>query len=577
MSTTEVQDSERAQMLVSQAAPVPVAQGVEVPASVVLLPTEAMLVPEKLERVYLGLGWSSVPGGQDLDLDASVCLFEGTECVDIISFMKLRDKPPPAPATCVHTGDILTGANGKSSKSAETDLERIYLDLHRLPLNVNIIMLVVNVYTPGATFSQVAQAHCRCVNADTDQELSRFQLANLKGNGLIFGQLQRVAPSELHWRFVALGMARDGRTANDLVRAFAVEATRWSPEVASETTTGASPPLVPSSTVSEVVASEAVAPGSAPTPVPSSTVSEVVAPGATPTPEPSSKVPGAPAPDVLSSRKLVVKPTKSSVAPGLVVATAAGTAAAVAIFTAPSLDCNMLAGEGGGLGLDLTDLTAGLTEVELPDMVDLDSVADAMENLGEMAGEAVSATGEVLGSAVDALGTVADGAVELGGVVIEEAAAVGEDVASAVAEGAAAVGEDVASAASAAGEAVGEHAADLGDAAANLFDSAGQAAGAAVAAVVEGAGQLAGAVADGASSVASAVADGASSVASAVADGASSVASAVAEGASGLAESAGEVVVAVAETAGSAVGAVGEVAIEAAGCCARLDCDGLCD
>ena len=541
-TTTEVQDSERAQMLVAQAAPVAVAQGVEVPASVVLLPTEAVLVPEKLERVYLGLGWSSVPDGPDLDLDASVCLYEGTKCVDIISFMKLRDKPPPG-ASCVHTGDILTGANGKSSKSAETDLERIYLDLHRLPSNVNIIMLVVNVFTAGASFSQVARAHCRCVNADTDQELSRFQLANLKGNGLIFGQLQRVAPKKLHWRFVALGMAREGRTAQQLVRAFEVEATRWSPEVAGELTADASPSLVPSTTVAEGVPADA-----------------------TPALEPSSKVSAAPAADVSPPRDLAIRPTKSSVAPGLVAATAAGTAAAIAIFTLPSLDCNMLAGEGGGLGLNLTDLSAGLTEVELPDMVDLDSVADAMGNLGEMAGEAVGATGEVLGSAVDALGAVADSAVDLGGVVIEGAAELGEDVASAVAEGAAAVGEDVAGAASAAGEVAGEYAADLGGAAASLFNSASQAAGDAVAAVVEGAGQFAGAAAETVSSVASAVADGASNVASAVVDGAS-----------GLAASAGELATAVAETAGNAVGAVGELASEAGGCCANCDCDCDCD
>ena len=52
-------------------------------------------------------------------------------------------------------------------------------------------MLIINVYTDGTTFADLDRATCRVVNADTEQELGRFELQNLKGNGLVFGQLVR--------------------------------------------------------------------------------------------------------------------------------------------------------------------------------------------------------------------------------------------------------------------------------------------------------------------------------------------------------------------------------------------------
>ena len=49
------------------------------------------------------------------------------------------------------------------------------------------------------------------------------------GNGLIFGQLARAAPGVAHWRFTALGMARPGNTAQELIAGFAAEAANRPP------------------------------------------------------------------------------------------------------------------------------------------------------------------------------------------------------------------------------------------------------------------------------------------------------------------------------------------------------------
>jgi stress response protein SCP2 len=53
------------------------------------------------------------------------------------------------------------------------------------------VFLLINVFTPGASFADLQRATCRVVNADSEQELARFELRNLKGNGLVFGQLVR--------------------------------------------------------------------------------------------------------------------------------------------------------------------------------------------------------------------------------------------------------------------------------------------------------------------------------------------------------------------------------------------------
>lgn len=54
-----------------------------------------------------------------------------------------------------------------------------------------MVYLVVNVFTDGATFSDVQSAYCRMVNADTEQEIGRFQLENLHGNAVVFARIEK--------------------------------------------------------------------------------------------------------------------------------------------------------------------------------------------------------------------------------------------------------------------------------------------------------------------------------------------------------------------------------------------------
>ena len=305
------------------------------PQPVTLLPTQALELPGALNRCYLGLGWAA-KGGRNLDLDASAAVFSEGACVDLVCFSQLRDSlGVKGQSTVVHTGDILSG-DLKSSPSPGRDLERIYFDLYKLPQHVTTITLIINVFTDGATFADLERATCRVVNADTEQELGRFEMQNLKGNGLVFGQLVRQGKSSpwpgkrqaKEWRYVALGMARQGRTASDIVSQLSAEAKV--PVPGPQGYQGAAKP--PTKTVAH-------------------------------------------------------KPSASRVSPGMVAATGVGVAAGAAIFTAVALDQGMLGGEGGQISGAMADLSS----IDLPDLpdpdIDLAPVGEALSGLGEMGGE----------------------------------------------------------------------------------------------------------------------------------------------------------------------------------------------
>lgn len=183
---------------------VPIGNGeVSVPQ---LVPGQAMQVATKLERVFLGMGWTGK--GSNVDLDASCVAFSAGAAADMIFFQKLRNETK----SLVHTGDVLSGADNEQKKDFE-DMERIYVWLQKLSSNVDCLVFVANVFTSGVSFSDVEKAYVRLVNADTNQELCRVPLSGggLKGNCLVFCKLYRTPPvkgvkGDSPWQVLGLGM-----------------------------------------------------------------------------------------------------------------------------------------------------------------------------------------------------------------------------------------------------------------------------------------------------------------------------------------------------------------------------------
>jgi len=163
--------------------------------SVVDLPKSA-----EMRQIVAGLGWDTDEG--DVDLDVSVVLLdEGGGHVDTVFFGNLE-----YPGV-THSGDNLTGEGGG-------DDETVTLELDKVPSNIRQAIFVINIYTNGKSFAQVASPYCRVVSKD-GEEFCRYQLSEAGSEqGLLVARLFWDA-SGRRWSFQAAGMPCGGKTWKD--------------------------------------------------------------------------------------------------------------------------------------------------------------------------------------------------------------------------------------------------------------------------------------------------------------------------------------------------------------------------
>ena len=99
-------------------------------------------------------------------------------------------------SSIVHTGDILTGQRGAGGL---VDQERIYIWLPQLPDRIAALAVAADVYTAGISFYSLSEAYVRLVNADTEQELARLTLTSrhlgdaAEGRVMLLARLRRLA------------------------------------------------------------------------------------------------------------------------------------------------------------------------------------------------------------------------------------------------------------------------------------------------------------------------------------------------------------------------------------------------
>jgi tellurium resistance protein TerZ len=166
-----------------------------------------------LTKVVMGLGWDAVKkksflgfggGGGEIDLDASCLMFdERGQITDSVWFRQLKSND----GSIHHTGDNRTGAG-------DGDDEQIIVDLARIPPNVKSLVFTVNSFT-GQTFSQVANAYCRIVDASNNKEVARYDLSV---QGSHTAQIMaKVYRHNGEWKMHAIGENGVGRTFNELM------------------------------------------------------------------------------------------------------------------------------------------------------------------------------------------------------------------------------------------------------------------------------------------------------------------------------------------------------------------------
>lgn len=172
-----------------------------------------------LKKVVIGLGWDPrATDGAGFDLDGSAFLLKADGKVrgdsDFIFYNNLKS----ADGSVVHAGDNLTGGG-------DGDDEKITIDLAAVPAEIDKVSFCVTIHEADQrkqNFGMVAQAYIRCLNADSNAELARYDLSEdgSTETAMIFGELYR---NGADWKFRAIGQGYKGGLG-PLARSFGVNA-----------------------------------------------------------------------------------------------------------------------------------------------------------------------------------------------------------------------------------------------------------------------------------------------------------------------------------------------------------------
>ena len=156
-----------------------------------------------LTRIFMGLGWD-VASGPAIDLDASCLLFDDKRnLLDAVWFRQLTSKD----GSIKHSGDNRTGAG-------DGDDEVVHVDLSQVPANVMHLVFTVNSFT-GQDFTRIANSTCRLVDATSNTELARYDLAAKGGHtALVLAKLYR---HNNDWKMQAIGEVGTGKTFTELL------------------------------------------------------------------------------------------------------------------------------------------------------------------------------------------------------------------------------------------------------------------------------------------------------------------------------------------------------------------------
>jgi len=162
-----------------------------------------------LTEVFVGLGWDVkvMDTGYDFDLDASVFLLGSNEkLISDNHFIFYNNLTSPDPGKSVEiTEDNLTGVG-------DGDDEVIKINLPKVPAEVQKIIISVTIHEAterGQNFGQVQNAFVRIVNAQTKQEVIRYDLAEDYSieTALVMAELYR---KDGEWRLNAVGSGYQG-------------------------------------------------------------------------------------------------------------------------------------------------------------------------------------------------------------------------------------------------------------------------------------------------------------------------------------------------------------------------------
>ena len=172
-----------------------------------------------LKKLVIGLGWDPrATDGAAFDLDGSAFLLKADgkarSDADFIFYNNLKSKD----GSVTHLGDNTSGAG-------EGDDEKLTIDLATVPAEIERITVGVTIHdaeTRKQNFGMVSKAYIRCLDANGDKELARYDLSEDSSTetAMVFGEIYRAGGE---WKFKAVGQGFAGGLG-PLARSFGISA-----------------------------------------------------------------------------------------------------------------------------------------------------------------------------------------------------------------------------------------------------------------------------------------------------------------------------------------------------------------
>jgi tellurium resistance protein TerD len=172
-----------------------------------------------LTKVVIGLGWDPrVTDGSAFDLDGSAFMLKADGKVrgdsDFIFYNNLKS-----------TDGSVTHAGDNTSGTGDGDDEKVMIDLSKVPPEVDKVSFCVTIHEAESrkqNFGMVGKAYIRCLNADGDKEIARYDLSEdgSTETAMVFGEMYRAGAE---WKFKAIGQGFKGGLG-PLAKSFGVNA-----------------------------------------------------------------------------------------------------------------------------------------------------------------------------------------------------------------------------------------------------------------------------------------------------------------------------------------------------------------
>ncbi|MDR2879384.1 MAG: TerD family protein [Fusobacteriales bacterium] len=181
---------------------------------------------EGLTDLLVGLGWDAAkPAGGGLfnafksapsiDCDVSVLMLGADDKLitekDVIYFGNLTHKS----GAVKHMGDNLTG-------DGDGDDEQIFINLSKIPANIEKIVFVVNIYNAVVRkqhFGMIKNAFIRILDSKKKTELLRFNLSDnyTDKTALFTGEVYRY---NKEWKFAAIGEGTTDKGLKEIIQKY---------------------------------------------------------------------------------------------------------------------------------------------------------------------------------------------------------------------------------------------------------------------------------------------------------------------------------------------------------------------